>query len=84
VVTAPGKVVFQYLGNIHRPRQIGFAGGNDRLIYDFRDRRVLRQTEGGARAAAVPDEDSSGVLGLVHFWERMMLARTAGDRNPDE
>ena len=39
-LAAPGKIVFQYLGGIHRPRQIALTGLAGRTIYDFRDNRV--------------------------------------------
>lgn len=78
VVREPGRVVFQYLGNIHRPRQIAFAGGGGRLIYDFRDRRVVREDGTAARTDALGEEQWRPLRELVHFWERMMLARAAG------
>ncbi len=72
----PGKVVLQYLGNIDRPRQIAFATGSSRTIYDFRRHRVL---VGGTSAWREPDElegdERAQLLRLVHYWERMMLAR---------
>ena len=72
VFSQPGKAVFQYLGNIHRPRQIGFATGRGRVIYDFRDRRVI---EDDGREARVSSDVTGEALRLVHAWERMMLAR---------
>jgi arylsulfatase A-like enzyme len=74
----PGKEVFQYLGNIHRPRQIALASGDGRLIYDFRSRLV--HMPGGAvhRASGLDGDAPVPFLQLVHYWERMMLARAAG------
>lgn len=80
----PRKAVFQYLGSIHRPRQIGFASGAGRLIYDFRDRRVLFDNGTSVKPEALTPEASAPVLRLVHSWERMMLARAAAGANRDE
>jgi hypothetical protein len=84
IVEAPGKTVFQYLGNIHRPRQIAFTGKDGSLVYDFRDRQVLFPD--GTRGR--PDALSGGAVDqfqrLIHFWERMMLARAAGGGARDE
>jgi hypothetical protein len=79
IVRAAGKTVFQYLGNIHKPRQIAFNDGEGRIIYDFRDDRVVLPD--GARLrqqAALEGPAAEPFLRLVHYWERMMLARAAG------
>lgn len=66
------KVVFQYLGNIARPGQIGFAGGGERLVFDFRQRR---QTGPGPEARADAENTEPAALHrLIHFWERLVLA----------
>ena len=72
---APGKVVFQYLGTIERPRQIAFASGATRLTLDLRDHR---STGAGEPVPAGAD------LGLIHLWERMQLARAAAGLSRDE
>jgi hypothetical protein len=83
VVRRSGKRVFQYLGNLDRPRQIAFAEGPTRIIYDFRTRRVL-----AADAWQTPDkldgQTSRRFLELVHYWERLVLARAGVQRDPNE
>lgn len=78
VESCPDKRVFQYLGRIERPRQIAFANGRTRTIYDFRRRGV--QFAGGAW---VHPEQLAGLqkdefLRLIALWERMVGARAAG------
>ncbi len=78
LLSVPGKRVFQYLGNINRPRQIGFESGQSRIIYDFRQRRVLTADNPAWRH---PDDLSEAerpaFLELIRYWERMMVARAA-------
>lgn len=74
LVPSPGRVVFQYLGSIHRPRQIALADGSARAIYDFRDRRVTLPHGASVRPDALQDAGAEALLRLVNFWERMMLA----------
>ena len=87
VVAAPGKLVFQYLGSIDRPRQIAFvgapesggaaAGAGARIIYDFRNGRALA-ADGTWRAPDRLDPpDRARFLQLIRYWEQMMLARAA-------
>ncbi|MBA3884196.1 MAG: sulfatase-like hydrolase/transferase [Acidobacteria bacterium] len=83
-VTVPGKMVFQYLGNIHRPRQIAFADGTGRTIYDFRDDRVTLAGGTPVRQHALQGPAAEPFLNLVYYWERMMLARAAGGAPPIE
>jgi arylsulfatase A-like enzyme len=78
------KVVFQYLGHVDRPRQIAFLSGAGRMIYDFRDERVLLPDGTTASPASLSGEPAAQFLRLVHFWERMMLARTAAGAPRDE
>lgn len=66
----PSKTVLQYLGNLDRPRQLGWVTGGSRVLYDFRDRQVI------GPAAQVTE--------LVHIWERMLLARAASGLGRDE
>jgi hypothetical protein len=82
VVTPEGKVVFQYLGAIDRPRQIAFAGSNGRTIYDFRTRRVSLLDGTSHRPDELQGKPLAQFVRLVHFWERMMVARAAGDSAP--
>ena len=77
VSSDPGKTVFQYLGTIQRPRQLGFASARGRLVYDFRDRRVLYEDGTSRHPDDLSPEAAAPWLRLVHFWERMMLARAS-------
>jgi arylsulfatase A-like enzyme len=80
-LTSPeGKEVFQYLGNLPRPRQIAVRRIDARTTYDFRTRRV-RFGDGAWRPVeTLTRSERADFLRLVHTWERMMLARgkTAG------
>jgi hypothetical protein len=80
----PGKAVFQYLGNIHRPRQIAFTSLSGTLVYDFRDDQVRLPDGSRARPEALSGHAADHFRRLVHFWERMMLARAAGGGARDE
>lgn len=71
--------VFQYLGSIDRPREIGrLEPDGRRTLYDFRADRVQ---PAGEHAWTRPDrltEPAAGAfLALVRNWEAMMLARPA-------
>lgn len=72
--TDSSRQVFQYLGNVNRPRQIAFYR---RVVYDFRS----RQAQVGSGPWRQPEElagpDRAEFLRLVRLWERMMLARRA-------
>ncbi len=70
-----GREVFQYLGNINRPRQIAFLREDGRTIYDYRSRRV--QIRGGAwqRPPDLADPERVEFQRLINVWERMNLAR---------
>jgi hypothetical protein len=76
IATGEGPPVFQYLGTLDRPGQIGFTSRSGRTIYDFREGRF--QFDGSEpRAPDALDARARRVfLDLVHTWERMMLART--------
>ena len=76
----PEKRVFQYLGTIHRPREIAFTSLDGTLAYDFRDRKVRLQNGTTLSPEALPPEAAVEFEQLIHYWERMMLARaTAGE-----
>jgi arylsulfatase A-like enzyme len=75
---ASDKAVFQYLGNIDRPRQIGLRSGSTQLVYDFRQQRV--QTGGARTWRHIGDlgaEEHALFQQLVWSWEQMILARGA-------
>jgi hypothetical protein len=83
LIDVPGKTVFQYLGNLDRPRQIGFATGDARLIYDFRSRRFVRSGQTSHQLSAQGEHDDLADFHLVHAWERMMLAAAEAGPDPD-
>ncbi|MEO7273380.1 MAG: hypothetical protein ABI211_15385, partial [Vicinamibacterales bacterium] len=69
--------VFQYLGSVDRPREIGrLEPRGGRTLYDFRADRVQAA---GDPAWQRPDQLSArpaaSFLALVRNWEAMMLAR---------
>jgi len=69
------KRVFQYLGNLPRPRQIGFVTHEGRTIYDFRNRRVRFPGTDWQQTKVLSGERLQHFRELVQFWERMILAR---------
>jgi hypothetical protein len=75
LVSSTGKKVFQYLGNIDRPRQIAFVSGAGREIYDFRSKRVFRGDEAPGSPSDPPASASHLPLELIRLWERMVRAR---------
>ncbi len=75
VVQRPDRLVFQYLGQLRRPRQIGFVNGSTRTLYDFRQRAALVGNGGWRRPEMLSGDQQAAYLDLVRFWERMMLAK---------
>ena len=76
------KNVFQYLGVLDRPGQIGLIGAASRITYDFRSGRVCVDDQPCAPAAHVGEPQQSRYLELIRRWESMIVARaTAGVRN---
>lgn len=73
---ASGTPVLQYLGGFSRPRQIAHLdGGGGRTIYDFRTRRS--ESTGGTSPSADSGrrQQGTGLLALIHQWERMSGTR---------
>jgi hypothetical protein len=77
------KAVFQYLGNLDRPRQIAFRTSTARRIYDFRTRRYQEDDGEWARPEALQGASSERFLELVRFWERMVRASGNLTRSSD-
>ena len=75
---SPDRRVFQYLGTINRPRQIGVRDRN-RLTYDFRTARVQIDDGAWMRPAELAPGHRADFARLVRDWERMMLARSASE-----
>jgi arylsulfatase A-like enzyme len=78
------KKVFQYLGSVDRPRQIAFTSGDGRTLYDFRTGRVRLAERAWQRPGELDDDGVRQFLELVHFWERVVLARSELKRGADE
>jgi hypothetical protein len=76
----PTGTVFQYLGTLDRPRQIALTSKHGRTMYDFRTGLVHVGTGDWQRVDGLSSAESHAFLQLVHFWESMMLARSAKGR----
>lgn len=72
---APDREIFQYLGDMARPRQIAFLMPAGRLIYDFRSARVQLPDGSWHRPSELSDTWRDAFLRLVWRWEAMSLAR---------
>lgn len=72
-----GRPVFQYLGTVNRPRQIAFRTGVGGIAYDFRSRKVQVRSGAWLPLSDVSGEERERFHDLVHYWERMMLARAS-------
>ena len=71
----PARLVFQYLGNIHEPAQIGLTSLTRRILYDFRSRRARVGEGRWYRPEDLTGNEALEFTTLIHLWERMMLAR---------
>jgi len=69
------KLVFQYLGAIDHPAQIGLVGLSGRVLYDFRSERARIGTGPWSRPRELADTDTLRFAHLIQLWEQMMLAR---------
>ncbi|HEY3355755.1 MAG TPA: sulfatase-like hydrolase/transferase [Polyangia bacterium] len=74
LVQDPERRVFQYIGELDRPRRIGWRTLAGQVVYDFKAGTTL-EAEGG------PERLARGAVGpavpLIQRWEAMMLARAA-------
>jgi hypothetical protein len=66
--------VFQYLGTIRRPRQIGFVTLEGRTIYDFASGRASIRNGEWRRPADLAGPQQAEFRDLVHYWERLAAA----------
>ncbi len=76
--------VFQYLGNIDRPAQIGLATSTGRTIYDFRSDEVQVDRGAWRRSRDLRPGELAAFTALVRIWERMLLARQSAPVAPDQ
>ncbi len=77
----PNGEVFQYLGNLKRPRQIAATRLDGRNIYDFRT--GLFQTTDGVwhKPDNLSEANKEIFQALVNLWERMLIATQAVEKN---
>lgn len=72
LITNESSPVFQYLGDLKRPRQIALRGASSQTLYDFRTGRV-RLSNGEWRT---PDEltpvEYQTLESLINQWQRML------------
>ena len=73
------KLVFQYLGAIDHPAQIGLAELSGRVLYDFRSERARIGAGQWLRPRELPDLDALRFAHLIQLWEQMMLARSGAN-----
>ncbi|MBI4526624.1 MAG: sulfatase-like hydrolase/transferase [Deltaproteobacteria bacterium] len=75
-IVQPGRApVFQYLGEISKPRQIAFVTPAGRTIYDFRQDRFQLLDGVWRRPAELKGTERDAFLQLLRFWESMIVAR---------
>lgn len=73
---AATRPLFQYLGSLDQPRQIGVVDQDGRTLYDFRDGRFKRPNGDWEAANRLEPSSRSLLLSLVWRWESMLLARS--------
>ncbi len=73
------RPVFQYLGDLRRPRQIAWLLDGKRLIYDFRTKRLQTRTGEWVRPPEPAAGNTDEFHTLLHQWEWMSLTRPGGD-----
>ena len=71
---APRRSLFQYIGTVEHPREVGFRTLAGRVSYDFRTGAIQRSTTSGANVAGPPGDD---VTQLLRYWESIRLAQDA-------
>lgn len=72
-----GDPLFQYLGKLHRPKQIAFVLDEGRFVYDFRSSRVGLPGGSWVAEGELAPGERRRFLELVHYWERLRLAQAA-------
>ena len=69
----PDREIFQYLGELPRPRQIAVLKNGARTIYDFRKNRVRIADGPWQRPNALDASDKREFLRLIYRWEAMKV-----------
>ena len=81
VRTREDGAVFQYLGNLDRPRQIALTDSQGRRrSYDFREDRMQVGEGPWKPLAALDASESRQFVDLVRYWERVRLAAAREDQ----
>lgn len=70
----PVAAVFQFLGNLNRPRQIARRDLTGRIIYDFRTRRFQTSDGSWRKPGELSEIDAKAYRSLINEWERLVLA----------
>ncbi len=70
----PQTAVFQYLGNIERPRQIALKYAAGRTTFDFRSGRFQTLDGVWRKPDALSEVEEESYRSLIHEWERMVGA----------
>jgi arylsulfatase A-like enzyme len=78
VLEPTDRPVFQYLGDLRRPRQIAWYRGGVRFIFDFRTGRVQAWDEGWRLPEQLNPDEHAEFERLIHQWEWINLARRTG------
>ena len=73
--------VFQYLGPLETPGQIGWLTGEGQLTYDFRTNDVAVWGS-NVKPGALVGEPQRAFTDLVHTWESMQLAVASSHPEP--
>jgi hypothetical protein len=69
--------LFQYLGKLHRPKQVAFVLDSGRFVYDFRASKVGLPDGTWVREEHLAPSDRERFLALVRYWERLRLAQAS-------
>ncbi|MFQ5559619.1 MAG: sulfatase-like hydrolase/transferase [Nitrospinota bacterium] len=68
------KKIFQYIGDLDKPGQIGFFQNNRRLVYDFHKEAVKDWAGKWKRIGELSESSREDLKGLIYLWESMVLA----------
>lgn len=79
-VVPDDREVFQYLGRLHRPRQIGFTSLRSRAVYDVRDRRFRLDEGPWLRPGDLRGAERDAFLRVVRYWESVRVAQAGARR----
>ena len=82
VTSNADRTLFQYLGELSRPRAIASMRAGRRFIYDFRGGRARLAEGSWVRPSELPPAGQEEFLRLIRQWERLNLER-AGQRRSD-